>query len=481
MKRVAISLAACSLIFLSACTVGPKYVKPAVPTAPSFGEQPPAAFENTPGWTAATPADSQIRGDWWQLFNDAQLSQLEAQVAPANQTLKEAEANFRRARAAIQYNRSFRYPTVGTQPTYSNNRISGVVSYGVQGAQYDQFTLPISVSYDLDLWGRIRRAVNAAKEQYQASAADVENVKLELETDLAVDYFELRSLDLQKQILDNTVNAYTRALQLTQNRYQGGVASKVEVAQAQTQLEQAQAQDMDLESARAGYEHAIAVLTGQVPEGFHIAVDPLHATPPAVPVGVPSLLLERRPDIAIAERNMAAANEQIGIARAAYYPDLQISATGGLQAGSIVNWFTWPARFWAVGPALTQTLYDAGRRHAQVEDAEAAYDVNVADYRQTALTAFQEVEDNLATLRVLEGEQAKQHEATLAAENSLQLSLNRYKGGLVTYLEVITAQSIALVNERTEADILRRRMDATVLLIRAVGGGWDTSKLPKTT
>ncbi len=478
MKSVGLIAALCSLVFLSACTVGPKYTKPAVPAAPSFSEQPPAAFENTPGWKTANPADSQLRGDWWQLFQDSELSGLEAKVPAANQTLKVAEANFRRARAAIQYNRSFLFPTVTAGAGITSQRNSAATTVGILGAQYGQFALPISASYDADLWGRVRRSITAAREQFQASAADVESVRLELQTDLAVDYFELRALDAQKQILDNNVQAYARALQLTQNRFEGGVASKAEVAQAQTQLDQTQAQDMDLESARAGYEHAIAVLTGQVPEGFHITPQPLNVAPPAVPVGVPSLLLERRPDVSIAERTMAAANEQIGIARAAFFPDLLISAEGGLQAGDIVNWFTWPARYWAVGPSVLQTLFDAGRRRAQVEDAQAAYDADVANYRQTALTAFQEVEDNLATLRVLEHEQAKQHEATLAAQNSLQLSLNRYKGGLVTYLEVITAQTIALTNERTEVDILRRRMDATVLLIRAVGGGWDTSKLP---
>jgi NodT family efflux transporter outer membrane factor (OMF) lipoprotein len=320
--------------------------------------------------------------------------------------------------------------------------------------------------------------VNTAREQYQASAADLENVKLELQSELAVDYFEARSADAQEKLLNDTVGAYTKALQLTQNRYEGGVASKVEVAQAQTQLEQTQAQDIDVGTARADFEHAIAVLIGKQPEGFHLPVVALNAEPPAVPLGIPSQLLERRPDIAADERQVAASNEQIGIARAAYFPDLVISGTGGFQSGSIVNWFAWPSRFFSVGPQLLETVYDAGRRRAEMTNALAGYDVAVANYRQSALTAFQEVEDNLATLRILEQEAAKQHEASMAAENSLQLSLNRYKGGIVTYLEVITAQSIALTNERTEVDILRRRMDATVELIKALGGGWDTSKLP---
>ena len=466
-------------VLLSSCTVGPKYTKPSVPSAPAYTEKPPTTYKEVAGWTTAQPGDAVIRGNWWELFGDSQLNALEQQVEPANQTLKVAEANFRQARASIKYNRSFLYPTVGAGASISQNRVSGNNPTGFPGRSYADFNLPISVSYDADLWGRVRRAIAASREQFQASAADLENVKLELQTELAVDYFEARSLDAQKQLLDDTVAAYQRALQLTQNRFNGGVASKAEVAQAQTQLNQTQAQQMDIGVARAEYEHAIAVLVGKVPEGYTLMPVPEKKQPPAIPVGVPSQLLQRRPDIAAAERQVAAANEQIGIARSAFFPDLVISATGGFQAGSIVNWFTWPSRYWAVGPQVLQTIFDAGRRRAQLETAEAGYDATVANYRQTALTAFQEVEDNLSTLRILEQESAKQQEATAAAENSLQLSMNRYKGGLVTYLEVITTQSIALSNERTEVDLLRRRMDASVQLIKALGGGWDTSKLPQ--
>ncbi len=464
-------------LLLTGCMVGPKYTKPTVPAAPAYSEQPPSSFKEA-GWTPANPSDSQIRGNWWELFNDPQLNTLEEQVPLANQTLKAAEASFRQARTLIAINRSALYPTVGVGPSITSNRVSGNSPTANGGFQYGLFSVPIDVSWDADFWGRIRRTVATAREQYQASGADLENVKLELQTELAVDYFEAHSLDAQKQLLDDTVAAYTKALQLTQNRYNGGVASKAEVAQAQTQLDQTEAQDIDVGVARASFEHAIAVLIGKTPEEFKLPVMVLKAEPPAVPLGLPAQLLQRRPDIAASERQVAAANEQIGIAKAAYFPDLVISATGGFQAGSIVNWFAWPSRFWSVGPQLLQTVYDAGRRRAQVNNALAGYDVSVANYRQSALTAFQEVEDNLATLRILQDESAKQHEASLAAENSLQLSLNRYKGGLVTYLEVITAQSIALTNERTEVDILRRRMDATVELIKALGGGWDTSKLP---
>ena len=464
---------------LTSCTVGPKYTRPTVPAAPAYSEQPPAGYTESKGWKPAQPGDANLRGDWWNLFGDPQLAALETQVPAANQSLRASEASFRQARAAIRFNRSALYPTISTGPAISSNRISANNPTGVQGLQYSSFVLPFDVSYEADLWGRIRRSITAARENYQASAADLENVKLILQSELAIDYFEARSLDAQKELLENNVVAFAKALQLTQNRYNGGIASKAEVTQAQTQLDQTQAQDIDVDAARAEYEHAIAVLIGKNPEDFKLPVLPLKQAPPVIPTGVPSQLLERRPDIAIAERQMAAQNEQIGIARAAFFPQLLITAAGGLQSGSIVDWFTWPSRYWAVGPQLAQYIFDAGQRRAQLESVQAGYDVTVADYRQSALTAFREVEDNLAVLRILEQESAKQQEAIVAAENSVELAVNRYKGGLVTYLEVITAQNIALTNQRTGVDLLRRRMDASILLIRALGGGWDTTKLPQ--
>jgi len=467
------------VLTLTSCAVGPKYTKPSVPAAPSYSEQAPAGFREANGWKPAQPSDAAIRGKWWELFHDSGLNALEEQVEPANQTLKAAEANLRQARAAITVNRSSLFPTITAAPQITAQHTSANRLVGLGARTGGDFILPLDLSYEVDLWGRIRRNITAAREQFQASAADLENAKLSLHAEVGTDYFEARSLDAQKQLLDNTVAAYRRALQLTRNRFEGGIASKAEVAQAQTQLSTTEAQEIDVSVARAQYEHALAVLVGKTPESFKLLPKPLEEAPPPVPIGVPSQLLERRPDIAAAERRMAAANEQIGIARIAFFPQLLISASGGLEGSSIVNWFNWPSRFWAVGPQMLETLFDAGRRRAQVEQAQAAYDATVATYRQTALSAFQEVEDNLSTLRILEQELAKQREATASAENSLELSVNRYKGGLVTYLEVVTAQSIALSNERTEVDLLRRRMDATVLLVKALGGGWETSKLPQ--
>lgn len=479
MNNKAILVTVGMAVLLASCTVGPKYTKPSVPVAPAYSEQPPASFKEANGWQTAQPSDAVLRGKWWEVFGDEQLNALEEQVGQANQTLKVAEANFRQSRAQIKIQHAALYPTVGVQPSITSNRISSNNPTGAQGFQYGLFDLPVSASWDADFWGRIRRTIANAREQSQASAADLANTKLQLQSDLAVDYFEAHALDAEKQLLDQNVEAYQKAFQLTENRFEGGVSAKAEVEQARTQLDQTQAQDIDVDAARLQYDHAIAVLIGKDPEEFKLAFDPLKRTPPAVPVGLPSQLLQRRPDIAAAERQVAAANEQIGIAKAAFWPDLVITATGGLQSGSIINWFTFPSRFWTIGPQLAQTIFDAGQRRAQVEISQANYEATAANYRQTALTAFQEVEDNLSTLRVLEHESAVQHEATVAAERSVELSMNRYKGGLITYLDVITAQTIALTNERTEVDLLRRRMDASVSLIKALGGGWDTSQLPK--
>src|SRR4051794_3042670 len=480
-RKLGFTILVISGLFTS-CTVGPKYTKPNVPAAPGYRETPAASFQESAEWKAAHPSDAVIRGNWWEIFNEPELSGLELQVAGANPTVRAAEASFRQARAAVRINRSALFPSLTVSPYIASNHLSANNPTGAltaRGATFGTFSLPIDLSYEADLWGRIRRSITAAREQYQASAADLQNVKLVLQSELAIDYFEARSLDAQRELLDNNLVAFRRALELTQNRFNGGLASRAEVAQAETQLHQTEAQRIDIDQARAQYNHAIAVLTGKNPEDYQLAVTPLKRVPPTIPTGIPSQLLERRPDISIAERQLAAANEQIGIAKAAFYPRLVITATGGFQSGSIVNWFTWPSRLWAVGPELSQTVLDFGRRRAQLELSEAAYDQYANQYRESALTAFREVEDNLAALRVLEQEAAKQHDATASAENSVELAVNRYKGGIVTYLEVITAQTIALTNQRTEVDLMRRRMDGSVLLVKALGGGWDTSRLPQ--
>jgi NodT family efflux transporter outer membrane factor (OMF) lipoprotein len=470
---------------LTGCMVGPKYVKPTTPMAPSFKELAPDSSQSSDGWKLAQPGDQTPKGNWWEIYGDPQLNGLEAQIDSANQTLKIAEANFRQARTAIRFNRSFEAPTIGTAPSISTVRDSANQPYfpsTLANNGSGNFTLPVDLSWEIDLWGRVRRSVTAAKEQTQASAGDMAAVQLSLEAELAFDYFELRSADAEKRLLDDTVQAYSKALELTENRFEGGAAPKSDVAQARTQLEDAQVLDTDVMVQRAQFEHAIAILIGKPPANFSLPPSPVDLQSPAIPAipkVLPSELLERRPDIAASERRMAAANEQIGIAQAAYYPALNLSAIAGFQGSSISNWFTWPSRFWAVGPSLSETLFDAGRRRATKESAIAAYDGNVATYRQTTLTAFQQVEDNLVVLRILAGESQQQHDATAAAEEALRLFQNRYAGGVDTYLQVVTSQTTALSNERNDIDIRRRQLDASVLLIKALGGDWNTSKLPK--
>lgn len=482
MKHSRTAVAGLIAVLLTGCTVGPKYNRPSAPVPSNYKEPPPASFKETDGWKQAHPADRTLRGNWWKIFGDAQLNSLEAQIDGANQDLKAAAARFREARATIQFNRASEFPTISTQPGIASLRDSAKRPYFPATAAHNStgdFVLPFDLSYEVDLWGRIRRTVTAAREEAQASAADLQTVALSLHAELALDYFELRSADSQKRLLDDTVRAYTDALKLTTNRFEGGASPKSDVAQAKTQLDTARVEDTDIGVQRAQYEHAIAVLLGKPPAAFNVPLAPLHLEPPVIPVGFPAQLLERRPDIAAAERRMAAANEQIGIARAAFFPTLVLGASAGFEGTSILNWLNWPSRFWAVGPSMAQTLFDAGRRRAVSESALANYDATVADYRQAALSAFQQVEDNLAALRILEQESRQQDEAVADARESLDVFNNRYKGGVDTYLQVITAQTIALSNERNQVDILRRRMDASVLLVKALGGGWNSASLPK--
>jgi NodT family efflux transporter outer membrane factor (OMF) lipoprotein len=486
MSKRAIGKGAASvmLLALSGCMVGPTYKTPPAALAPAFKETPPASFTAQDGWKPGIPSDSQLKGNWWIMFDDQQLNELEAQVNCANQSIKSAEANFRAARAQIGVAKSFEAPTIGVGPGISSVRDSANQPYFSRTLANNgggNFSLPLDLNYEVDLWGRIRRGVTSAREQAQASNADLENVRLSLHAELAMDYFGLRIDDAQTRLLDDTVKAYEAALQLTKDRFEGGVSPQSDVTEAQTQLDQARVQRTDLEVQRAQFEHAIAVLIGKPPAALTLApaaTGPQAPSLPTIPGMVPATLLERRPDIAGYERRMASANEQIGIAQAAFYPTLSISASGGFEGTSALNWFTWPSRFWAVGPTLSETLFDGGRRKAAKRITVAQYDGTVADYRQTVLTAFQQVEDNLAALRVLEHEAQQQQQATASAKQSLDLFQTRYEGGVDTYLQVVTWQTAALNNERNDLDILQRRLDASVLLIKALGGGWDVSKLP---
>jgi NodT family efflux transporter outer membrane factor (OMF) lipoprotein len=485
MTRCSAAIAGAALLVLTGCMVGPKYVKPSVPMAPDYKEAGPDAYKENSNWHVAQPADAVQRGEWWTIFGDAELNTLEPQIAANNQDLKAADARFREARALIRFNRASLYPTIGVAPSAGGVRESSNQPYFSatnatnNGNGVGEILLPVDLNYEIDFWGRIRRTVSAAREEAQASAADRQTAMLSLQAELAVDYFEARSADAQEKLLDDTVKDYEEAYRITNNRFEGGIAPESDVDQAQTQLEAARVQARDINLQRAQFEHAIAVLLGKPPASFSLADVPLDARPPSIPTGLPSELLERRPDIAAAERRVAEANDRIGIARAAFYPTVSLSGAVGYEGSSFGNLFS-PASFlWSLGPTLSETVFDAGRRSSLSEQANASYDETVADYRQETLNAFQQVEDNLVALRVLSDEADHQHKATLAAQSAEQIFNNRYVGGLDTYLQVVTAQTTALNNERNDIDLMRRQMDASVLLIKALGGGWNVTNLPK--
>lgn len=471
------------MVLLGGCMVGPKYTVPTAPAPPAFKEGGPDGFKENADWQVAKPADAIPRGAWWTIFNDPQLNALEPQVETANQTLKAADANLRAARAEIRVRNADRYPTIGVAPAVGALRDSANEPYfnSINANNGEaNLLLPLEVNYEVDLWGRIRRNIAAAKEEAQATAADRQNVLLSLQAEVALDYFELRADDAQQKLLNDTVVQYQEALRVTTNRYEGGIAVKSDVTQAETQLQAGKVAAADIAVSRAQFEHAIAILTGQPPASLNLPPAPLPVAlmPPAIPPGLPSQLLERRPDIAAAERRTAEANEQIGIARAAFFPTLALSGEAGFQSTSIASLFSPASIVYAVGPGLSQTFFDAGRRRGVSEEAIAGFDRTAADYRQAVLTSYQQVEDNLVALRVLADEATQQRAATAAAQESERIFNNRYVGGVDTYLQVITAQTTALTNERNDIDILRRRMDATVLLIKVLGGGWDRSQLP---
>jgi len=469
--RLRFVLAWGALCVLSACMVGPDYVKPKAATT--------AAYKEQPGWKQAQPQDQFPRGKWWEIFNDPQLNALEDQVYISNQNVAFALAQFQQARAIVQEARSAMFPTVTASASVTRQKPSSTLGPApVAHGAYNYYTLPIEASWVVDLWGQARRAYQATEANAQASAADLETARLTATSEVAQNYFQLRTLDAQKALLDDTVLAYQKSFDLTKNRYASGVASKADVAAAETQLRSTQAQAIDLGVQRAQMENAIAILIGKPPATFSLPASPLTATPPPIPVGVPSALLERRPDIASAERRVAAANAEIGVAIAAYYPTLTLNAIGGFSTANLAEWFTYPSRAWSVGASLAGTLFNGGLFQAQTDAARAAYDGTVATYRQTVLTGFQEVENNLAALRILEQEATVQAAAVSAAEQSVQLYTNQYKAGTISYLSVVVVQAALLSNQSTAVTILGNRMNAAVLLVKAVGGGWDAEQLP---
>ena len=457
---------------------------PSTPAPPAYKEMTPEDLKQTEGWKEAQPQDSVLHGKWWEIFGDPELNALEEQVNISNQNIAASFASFLQARALVREARSQYFPTVTTNPSITTNRTfsasssSSSNSSSPSAVEYPEYSLPFDASWTPDLFGRVRNTVRSNVASAQASAADVENTRLTAQAEVAVDYYELRTQDALKQLLDSTVVAYQQSLQLTQALYETGIDTDEAVAQAETQLESTEAQDTNLGILRAQYEHAIALLVGQPASTFSIPVAPLKANPPAIPFGVPSQLLERRPDIAANERLMAQANAQIGIAKVAYFPTVTLSGTAGFESVAIASWFTWPARFWSAGPSLAETLFDAGLRRATVQQYQAAFDQTVANYRQAVLTAFQQVEDNLAALRILSKEIQQQDAAVKSAERNLRVATDRYKLGLDPYLNVITAQTALLSNQQTAVNLRMQQMTSSVQLIEALGGGWDTKQIP---
>jgi NodT family efflux transporter outer membrane factor (OMF) lipoprotein len=476
MLRAPAWLVVLSAFALASCAVGPNYHRPSGPVAPAFKEPPPE------GWKHAEPVDAIPRGAWWEIYRVPELNALEAHVSVSNQNVLAAVAQYQQARDQVRIARSALFPTVTAAPsavvTRGNSAArsgSGAVFSGSQqsgGGVNVSYTLPVDLSYQADVWGSIRRSVTGASDTAQASEADLENVRLMNQAQLAQIYFEMRGLDGDAALLQTTLQLYDQSLQLTKDRMQAGVASGADVALAQAQYDSTRAQWLDIGVARAQFEHAIAVLTGRPPSDVAIPPSPLTMAPPPIPVGVPSELLERRPDISGAERRMAAANEQIGIAQAAYFPTITLSAVGGFASTSLASLLTWPSRFWAVAPSLAETLFDAGKRHAQVDLERAAFDETVAVYRQTVLATFQQVEDQLAALRILEQEAEAETAAVKASQDALDIANEQYRAGTINYLAVIVEQTTLLTAQRTALDILTRRLTASVLLIEALGGGW---------
>jgi NodT family efflux transporter outer membrane factor (OMF) lipoprotein len=466
-RRARLSILLTSAL-LSGCSVGPRYVRPQFPTPGSYKEAPAGTEVLQP----ALPNDAAPRRDWWQAFGNGPLSNLEEQLISGNPSLAEADARFRQAKAVVRQARAAYAPTIGT--SLSANRIhgsSGALTGVEAGAA--QYALTGDVSWEPDFWGRVRQTVAAGVASAQAARGDLENARLSLTATLALDYFQLRSFDADLVLLDETIEAYERSLTLTQNQYNAGLVARTDVAQAETQLASARAQAVDVRLQRAQMEHAIAALIGVAPSALSVQPAPLDGEPPPVPLELPSRLLERRADVVAAERRVAAANAQIGIATSAFFPTVTLTGSAGVQASALEQWLAWPSGFWTLGPSLALTLLDGGARHAARANAQAAYDAEAATYREVVLTGFQDVEDNLAAQRLLADELKQQQVAATAARTALDVSLNQYRAGLVSYLAVVTSQSTSLTAERTLVALTARRYEAAVQLIKALGGGWD--------
>jgi NodT family efflux transporter outer membrane factor (OMF) lipoprotein len=500
MKLKSIFLAGAALALAAGCNLAPSYQAPTTAAADKFKEAMPDAAETMPGWKPADPRDSALRGPWWEMYRDPDLDALEARVAVSNQTVAAAEANYRAARALADEARAGWFPTVNLVPSFSRSRASAAAgstspaagttassgastpsgSAGGTQATRNLYTLPLEASYQVDLWGRVRNQVAQNAAAAQASAADVATALLSTQAQLADDYFELRAVDEQRRILDTTLADYEASFHLVDTLFKNGLASDEDRAAAEAQLGAAEAAATDLGITRAQYEHAIAVLIGVAPAQFSLHPAPFNPALPTVPVGLPADLLERRPDVAAAERNAAAANAGIGIARAAYFPTLSLSASAGYEANRLSKLFDWPNSFWSVGPSLAQALFDGGARRAATAQARALFDQAAADYRQAVLSALQATEDNLASLRILAAEEKQQHRAALAAQNQVRLSVARYKLGIDSYVNVITAQDSFLSNRQAELEVQVRRLIASINLINNLGGGWDASQLGET-
>ena len=483
--------AAALLLVLSGCVVGPKYHPPAPQApAPAYKES-PSNFKENEGWTVAQPADAKLRGKWWEIFNDPELNALEEQLDINNQNIKQFFENFMEARAIVREARSQYFPTLTAVPSVTHSRASanvgtttatttGTGATSTPQLQSTLYSLPLEASWEPDLWGKVRNTVRQAQYAAQVSAADLENERLTEQASLAEYFFEIRGQDRLQEIYNDTVAADQKAYDLTRSLYETGIDDEISVVEAETTLRSAQAGATNVGIARAQFEHAIAVLIGKTASDFSIPVKPMAVAPPPIPVGVPSELLERRPDVAAAERTMAEANAAIGIAYAAYYPNLTLTAEGGFESSVFHRWLTWPSRFWSVGASLPETLFDAGLRRATVQQYAATYNADLAAYRQTVLSAFQQVEDGLAEVRILSKEIQQEQQAVESAQTYLKLEQARYDAGVDPYLFVLIAQTTVLADQQTLNDLQVQQMTYAVALVEALGGGWDRSQLPGT-